>query len=163
RGADAIVLDASVARLLRERLSRETERFNLAVKLTEQAHERIAPVLQLEERIVALAARDRDASVAIIDQVLQPAVRAMRESDRRAREIARWWMRAAARFDQVVWRSENAVALLISSSVLLRRSVLSNVPQAVGDLGALAWAVPESTSLGHIEADVELDGRRLIF
>jgi tetratricopeptide (TPR) repeat protein len=163
RGADAIVLDGSVARLLREQLSREPERFDMAAKLTETAHAQTAPALQLEERIVALAARKRDAAVTDIDEALQPAVRAMRESDRRAREIARWWMRAAPRLDPVVWRSENAVALLMSASVLLRRSVLSNVPQPVTDLGALAWAVPESTAIGHIEADVELDGRRVIF
>jgi hypothetical protein len=163
RGADAIVLDGSVVRLLRERLACEPERFELAAKLTGKAHEEAAAALQLEERIIVLAARKHDGAVAEIDEALQPAVRAMRESDRRAREIARWWMRAAPRLDPIVWRSENAVALLMSASVRLGRRVLSNVPQPVTDLAALEWALPASASIEPIEADVELDGRRLIF
>ena len=163
RGADAIVLDAPVVRLLRERLAGNPERLQLAAALTAQAHEQTAPALRLEEHITAIAAMRGDAAVAEIDDALRPAVRAMRENDRRSREIARWWMRAAPRLDPVVWRSENAVALLLSASALLRRVVLPGVPQPADGLGALAWAVPVATPQNSIEADVELDGNRLTF
>ena len=163
RGADAIVLDPPVVRLLRESLAGGAERMALAAALTAQAHADAAPVLQLEERINALAALGRDAAVPEIDEALKPAVRAMRESDRRGREIARWWMRAAPRFDSIVWRSENAVALLVSASALLRRNMLSSLPLPATALGTIGWALPAGVSQERIEVDVELDGTRLIF
>jgi hypothetical protein len=163
RGTDAIVLDQHVGQLLREDVARRPDVLETAIAVTEEAHQHAPAALRLEERIIALAARHGDRAVAEINSALEPAVRSLKDSDVRGREIARWWMRAAPRLDPIVWRCENAVALLIASSVLLRRNVLPSAPVPPGALATLGWALPAGIPLDEIEAGVDLDGNRLTF
>ena len=162
RGANAIVLDHHVVGLLRENLTRNSPLFERVAALTAEAHRGSPRALQLKEQVNAVALRHGEAAAARVDTLLEPAVRALKASNQRGQEVARWWLGAAHRFDASVWRSENALALLVGSSALLQRRVAITalaVPPERFD--RIAWALPSDLDIGHVDVDVELATDRL--
>ena len=98
--------------------------------------------------------RRRDA--ASLYQALRPVVRAVRQGDLRAREVALWWWRAVPRLHPMVWRCENAWALLLASSLLLQRRAAMPRRPAPEALAALKWAMPAGMALESFEIGVVL-------
>lgn len=164
RGASAIVLDHDVVGLLRENLARDRTLLERVAALTAEAHRDSPPALQLEEQVNAVALRHGEAAATRVDTLLEPAVRALKASNQRGREIARWWLGAAHRFAPSVWRSENALALLVGSSALLQRRVeIAVLPAPPQGFDRIAWALPRDLFIGHVDVDVELETDRLHF
>jgi len=154
RGLDAIVIHRDVAAILREEL-KGYDRFGEIVSILTDAHRDAPPTIVLEERINALAIEKGDGAIADIDRDLRAAIVAMRESDARAREIARWFLRASPRLHPVVQTCPNAVALLLASSLLLGRRSGQDVRETKTSLAAIGWMVPKAALDTRIEIGVE--------
>src|SRR4030095_11523562 len=79
----------------------------------------------------------------------------MRESDARAREIARWFLRAAPRLHPVVQQCPNATALLLSASMLLGRRSSGEVPESKTTLSNFSWVIPPGSLDDRVEVGIE--------
>jgi len=142
RGSSSFVIDSTVALLLRADLAREPETFERAVRITEFEHRHMPASIRLEEQLHVIAARGGNDVLARIDEAMAPALRALRE-DERAKEVARWAMRALPRFDPVVRKSGAALALLLRASGLLGgRRIVRERTSSQAALNQFAWAIP---------------------
>src|SRR4051794_16586729 len=94
RGIDAVVLEKDVAHALRAGLTTHPRLTEIIDALTD-AHRTEPATIVLEEKVNAIALEQGRAAIEQIDLELRGAIAAMRESDERAREIARWFLRAA--------------------------------------------------------------------
>jgi hypothetical protein len=154
RGVDAIVLHRDVAAILRDELSGHP-RFDEIVSILVEAHRGAPSTIALEEKVNALAVRDGAAAGDQIDRELRAAILAMRESDARAREIARWFLRAFPRLHPVVQCCSNAIGLRLSASMLLGRRGASDVAETKGSLATVGWMLPQGALDARIEMGVE--------
>jgi len=102
RGADAVVLDPQAVDVLREDLANERELFERVRNVTRDAHANAPPSIRLEEEINGLALLNGGDVVALIDEALRPAIRAIGEGGERALEIAHWARRALPRVHPAV-------------------------------------------------------------
>jgi hypothetical protein len=144
RGSSSFVIDSTVALLLRRDLAREPEMFERAAKIIALEHRHMPALIQLEEQVHVIAARGGDDVLTRIDEAMAPALRALREGTR-AKEVARWAMRALPRFDPVVRESGAGVALFLQASRLLggRRIVRERTAPQVA-LNQFAGALPSA-------------------
>ncbi|MEQ1909605.1 MAG: hemolysin family protein [Vicinamibacterales bacterium] len=164
RGTRAIVLDRHIVRLLRQHLVSNRPLLEQVVAITLDKRRNSPPALRLEERINAELMLRGETAVSEVDLLLEPAVRSLKTSHERGREIAQWWLGAAPRLHPLVWHAANALALLIATSVLLRRRVdPGGVPLPSVSLDQLGWALPLGLDLGALDVDVELGIERLTF
>jgi hypothetical protein len=164
RGADFVVLEAAVARLLQDSLARDAPMLAAATKITLDAHRDAPAAIQLEERITAIALSGAPDAVEQIDRALQPALRALALGGDRALEVSRWMLRAFTRAHPLVRRSDNMAALALAASYELRgRRVMDGVPAASGLIGNIAWALPHSLMTDRIEVGVLLAGDVMAF
>lgn len=164
RGADFVVLDAPVARLLQDSLARDAALLAAATRVTLDAHRDAPAAIQLEEQITAIALSGAPDAVEQIDRALQPALRALALGGDRALEVSRWMLRAFTRAHPLVRGSDNMAALALASSYELRgRRVMAGVPTASGSIENIAWALPRSLMTDRIEVGVLLAGDVLTF
>jgi hypothetical protein len=154
RGVDAIVLHRDVAAILRDELTGHA-RFDEIVSILVDAHRNEPSTIRLEEKINALAVEKGAAATGAIDLELRAAVVAMRDSDARAREIARWFLRAAPRLHPVVQQCPNAIALLLGSSMLLGRRSTEDVRETSASLATVGWMLPSGALDARIEVGIE--------
>jgi hypothetical protein len=156
RGVDAIVLQHDVAAILRDELTGHP-RLDEIVAILVDAHRGEPSTIMLEEKVNALAVQRGAAAIDQIDRELRAAIVAMRESDTRAREIARWFLRAFPRLHPVVQQCPNAIGLLLSASMLLGRRSTEEVRETSASLAGLGWMLPS----GALDARVEIGVERL--
>jgi hypothetical protein len=157
RGRDSVVLDRNVSALLRQSLSEEQPLLQRVLGATAEVHSYLPHAIRLEEKVNGLALIGGDAAADEINIALQPALRAIRESDRRALEIARWFLRAAPAMHPKVLRTENALALLLNAALRLhRRRIIGETPRSTARLENLAWILPSSATGELTTVGVEL-------
>ena len=164
RGRNAIVLQAGVAELLRESLAVDKELLKKAISITAHVHQNLAPSIRLEERVNGMALLNEDSTLHEVNNALLPALQAMHESQKRSKEIARWFMRAAPRFHPLVLETENYHALLIGSSWILNRP-LTRQSQSLRfvSMDKLAKSLPPWVLTDRIAIGVELLKRGIRF
>ena len=153
RGVDAIVLDRDVAEILREEI--EPSSLESVIAIVSDAHAHEPATLRLEEKVNALAVTGKRAALDDIDRELRGAIVAMRESDARAREIARWFLRAAPRLHPVVQEAPNAMALLLTASMLLGRGSPGAVRESKLTLKDLGWVLTADVLSTRVDVGVE--------
>jgi hypothetical protein len=168
RGATAVVLDASVAELLREDLGRlRTSDLRTLVRLLEITAEshRLAPAtIRLEERILALALLEGDGAAGAIDEALRPALRTIRKGGDEARAVAQWALRALPRLPVAARATDSALALGLAAAALLgRRRVLKETPERPVDAASVRWAIPPAALANPVGVGVELLERGIRF
>jgi hypothetical protein len=142
RGSSSFVIDSTIALLLRRDLAREPETLEHAAKIIALEHRHMPALIQLEEQVHVIAARGGDDVLTRIDEAIAPALRALHEGTR-AKEVARWAMRALPRFDPVVRKSGAVVALLLHASRLLGgRRIVRERTSSQAALNQFAGAIP---------------------
>lgn len=162
-GSSSFVIDSTVALLLRRDLARESETFERAARITELEHQHMPASIQLEEKLHVIAARGGDDVLARIDEAMAPALRALREGER-AKEVARWAMRALPRFDPVVRKSGAALALLLRASGLLGgRRIVRERTSSRAALNQFAWAIPAAAFSERARIAVEVTDTAIRF
>jgi hypothetical protein len=164
RGVDAVVLDANVVALLRDDLATDRTLLRSVVDITREMHHHIAPSLQLEETLTALALCNDHDSVAAINHALRPALRTIRAGGSRASEVARWAMRALPRAHPTVRPTENALALLLAASAVLGgRRLIREIDETRMPLRNIGWALPQEALSKRVSLGVELVDRGVRF
>jgi hypothetical protein len=157
RGCSSFVIDSSVALLLRRDLARDSETFERAARITEFEHQHMPALIQLEEKLHVIAARGGDDVLTRVDEVMAPALRALRKGGERAKEVARWAMRALARFDPVVRKSGASLALLLLASELIgRHRIVREQISSRAALNQFAWAIPAAALSDRVRIAVEV-------
>jgi len=162
RGTDAVVLEKDVAHVLRERLSVHPRLADVVAAL-EEAHRDEPPTIVLEEKLNAIAVQRGASAVEAIDIELRAAIIGIREGDDRARDVARWFLRAWPRLHPVVRRSANAIALALGASLLLGRRGGAAVPETDASLRDLGWVLSGDALEQRVDVGVERLGDALRF
>jgi hypothetical protein len=113
-GANGFVLDPEFAEILRERLTRRPERLlDRVAESIARSHAQEPESIRLEEKAIALALQGAPAES--LEEILRPAVLAMRDPER-SLNIARWLTRALPRLPEAALRTEAAFMLNLGAS-----------------------------------------------
>jgi len=163
RGAQAIVLEPVTAEVLRFELAQDTEVLTRAAEVTFAAHRTSPDVIRLEERVTFLALHEDAAHAEQIEKELVRALHWVRKGDAHAKEVASWALRALPRFRAHVRQSRTAIALALSASVMLGRSILRQIPEGNTRAKELGWALPEQKPLDTAQVEVDLMDRGVRF
>lgn len=163
-GQGGFVLDARVAELLRESLSREhldggaspeTSLLSRVERILEQVHAGHVPSIWAEERATIMALRGDPPGA--MEEALRPAAKAMTESDERGLEVARWAVRALPRLPEAARRTEAAAMLALGASARLGGRPVATPPGGEGRLSPhLAWMLPPGSLSERVELAVRL-------
>jgi hypothetical protein len=145
---------------LRRRLTLESGRPPIADvrRVTAEAHERVSPLIALEERINGLALEQGAAARTEIEEALRPALSVIAGGGADAMRVARWAQSAAARFHPIVLDTAPARGLVIGASLLLRlRPKVSGGPlNTATTIADIAWALPAIDAETKVSIDVSL-------
>jgi TIR domain-containing protein len=164
QGAGGVVLDAEVARILRERLARDQAQLDRAAELLDELHRGESEAVRLEEAITVLALRDGVESAAL-EERLRPVVRALAEgpADRRM-DVARWALRALPRMPAPVLQTEAAALLAVGASACLGGRRVTRLGDRHAPLPEGApWVIGSVGSNETVRLDVQLHEQAIEF
>jgi hypothetical protein len=159
RGADSIVLDRSVAVLLRASLRNEPNLLAQALDEIEYMHRYLPETLRLEERVIRIVLEGGGTTE--IERVLAPAVRTLWARGDQARSLAHWALRALPRADPEVRHTAAARTMaLLSLTYVPSRRLLPEDRYDNANLARIAWALPPSLTRDDVGVELTVRGLR---
>jgi cholesterol oxidase len=135
-----IVLRPGVLDVLRERIASHRARLHQARLIVEEVHGGAAPIIKVEEHVIA-AALDPLLPDSALEALLEPALRTMADPDR-ADGVVAWASRAIAALPERARRTAAARTLAAAASVRLGEPAIAVGEPPAG--GGLEYLLPES-------------------
>lgn len=164
RGADGVVLDVEVARVLRDRLARDQAQLDRAASLLDEVHRGESEAVRLEEAVTVLALRD-EVEPAALEERLRPVVRALTDgSGERRLDVARWVLRALPRMPPRVLETEAAALLAVGASACLGGRRVTRLGDRRASLpDGAAWVIAAVEGKESVGLDVHLHEQAIEF
>ncbi len=144
-GIRGIVFDAQVAAVLRGRLAKDRGRADRACKIIADVHSGQAPILKLEEEIIAASMFGDAAASARVKRLLERVLATMADDGGRAGGIASWAARAIPALPDEVRKSQAARLLTAAAQIRLGEPLAAFEDDRGG--GALPYLLPATPNV----------------